>query len=140
MNLSSSIELRPHHCGISVADLEATIAWYGEMLGFSLEKRVAVDGLPAKIAFIKNGGFRLELFEIPGARPLPEERRYPNQDLMTHGTKHMAYQVPDTRGLVEELKRKGVDVAMEAQIIDNTVMAFIRDNTGNLIELFQPLQ
>lgn len=140
MNKTDDLRLRPHHCGISVADLEASIDWYSRMLGFALEKRVEVKGLPAKIAFIKSGDFMIELFEIPGAAPLPEDRKHPNRDIMTHGTKHLAYQVNDTKQLVEFLKTQGVEVALDVQIIDNTVMAFIRDNTGNLIELIQPLE
>lgn len=139
MNKTDDLTLRPHHCGISVADLEASIDWYSRMLGFALEKRVEVEGLPAKIAFIKNGDFMIELFEIPGAAPLPEDRKHPNRDIMTQGTKHLAYQVNDTKQLVEFLKSQGVEVALDVQIIDNTAMAFIRDNTGNLIELIQPL-
>lgn len=139
MDNADKLGLRPHHCGISVADIEASIDWYSRMLGFTLEKRVKVEGVPAKIAFIKNGDFMIELFEIPDAAPLPEDRKHPNRDILTHGTKHMAYQVSDTKQLVEDLKSRGVQVALDVQIIDNTVMAFIRDNTGNLIELIQPL-
>lgn len=139
MENADKLELHPHHCGISVADIEASIDWYCRMLGFTLEKRVKVEGVPAKIAFIKNGDFMIELFEIPDAAPLPEDRKHPNRDILTHGTKHMAYQVNDTKQLVEDLKSRGVEVALDVQIIDNTIMAFIRDNTGNLIELIQPL-
>jgi len=42
--------LMPHHCGISVPDLEASIAWYRDMLGFFVEKRLTLDVVPAKIA------------------------------------------------------------------------------------------
>ena len=35
-------QVRPHHVGISVADLEASVAWYEEFLGFSLEAVVPV--------------------------------------------------------------------------------------------------
>ena len=131
--------LAPHHCGISVADLETSIAWYNEMLGFTLEKRVDVQGLPAKIAFLKNENFRIELFEMPGAASLPDDRKYPDRDLMTHGTKHMAYQVADINPLIEALKAKGVEVVIDVNELDNSLMSFIRDNDGNLIELIQLL-
>ena len=35
-----AFQLIPHHCGISVPDLDASIAWYRDMLGFSVEKRL----------------------------------------------------------------------------------------------------
>ena len=31
-----SFELKPHHLGISVPDLETSISWYHDMLGFSV--------------------------------------------------------------------------------------------------------
>ncbi len=42
-----TFQLIPHHCGISVPDLEASVAWYRDMLGFSVVKRLTlklVDG------------------------------------------------------------------------------------------------
>ena len=131
--------LAPHHCGISVVDLETSIAWYNEMLGFTLEKRIDVEGLPAKIAFLKNENFRIELFQMPDAAPLPEDRKYPDRDLMTHGTKHMAYQVADINSLIEKLKAKGVEVVIDVNELDNSLMSFIRDHDGNLVELIQLL-
>ncbi|WP_334184614.1 VOC family protein [Novosphingobium sp.] len=74
-----------HHGGVSVPDLEAAIAWYGEMLGFALEHRFFIEKANAKAAFVKNGSLRFELFEVVGAAPLPDERRFPPSDLRTHG-------------------------------------------------------
>jgi len=31
--MSDDLEFWHHHCGVSVADLEASIAWYGDVLG-----------------------------------------------------------------------------------------------------------
>jgi methylmalonyl-CoA/ethylmalonyl-CoA epimerase len=38
---------------------------------------------------------------------------------------------------METLKSKGVDVAMDVFPMEGDLVAFIRDNTGNLIELIQ---
>ena len=62
-----TFQLIPHHCGISVPDLEASITWYRDMLGFSVVKRLTLDVLPAKIAFMKHGDFYIELFQTEGA-------------------------------------------------------------------------
>ena len=137
MPTAEQFTIKPHHCGISIPDLEASIEWYRDMLGFSLESRVTIEAANAEIAFIKRGGFRIELFEVSGATPLPDCRREPNQDLATHGTKHIALEVSDLTGLMAYLKRQGVDVAIDVQPVENTIMAFIRDNSGILIELIQ---
>jgi len=131
-------ELKVDHCGISVPDLEASIAWYHDILGFSVEQRFAIDAVPFKAAFLRRGDFRIELFEVTGASPLPEERRYPNEDLRRHGTKHIAFAVQDVRAVFAELKRRGVDIAMDVFVVEGIGPGgFIRDNAGNLIELLE---
>lgn len=130
------IELRAHHLGLSVPDLEASIGWYESVLGFRLEHRMTVDSIPARIAFLKRDDFRIELFEVEGAASLPDDRRIPNLDLRTHGTKHLAFAVEDVDALVQELSARGADVAMHIRVHGKPT-AFIRDNAGNLLEFVQ---
>lgn len=125
-----------NHCAISVADLEETIRWYGDIFGFTLVKRSEIPGTGIRVAHLQGKGFLLEVFEAPGAAPLPEDRKVPNKDLMTHGNKHVSFGVPDGRKAKEELEALGVEVAMVAEV-DGTYGVFIRDNTGNLIEIFE---
>jgi methylmalonyl-CoA/ethylmalonyl-CoA epimerase len=133
---SVSFKIIPHHVGLSVPDLEASIKWYQEKLGFSVEKQLVIEQIPARVAFLVNGKFRLELFEVAGAASLPEERRFPDKDLKTHGTKHLSLGVKDVKKAMDILKYRGVHVAMESAV-EGKPMAFIRDNCGNLIEINQ---
>ena len=129
--------LKPEHVGISVADLEASVVWYREMLGFSVDKVVDVPDDIGRVALMSHGDFRLELFEIPGAAPLPDDRRYPDRDLRTQGVKHIAYAVPDVATLVADLKSRGVEIAWDVVVHDGFTVAFVRDNSGNLVELIE---
>lgn len=56
--------------------------------------------------------------------------------MKTHGTKHLAFAVPDVDAFVADLKAKGADIAMHTRI-HGEPMAFIRDNAGTLIEVVQ---
>jgi methylmalonyl-CoA/ethylmalonyl-CoA epimerase len=136
-NKCSEPVIKPLHQGISVHDIEASIAWYQKMFGFKLVSDNFVPQLPARIAFLELGDFSIELFEVEGAAQLPEDRRTPNLDIRTHGTKHVAYAVKDLRSLMVDLKAKGAEVAMDVFPMEGDLVAFIRDNTGNLIELIQ---
>lgn len=129
--------LRPHHLGISVPDLEDAVAWYGRMLGFEVERRLDIDKIPARIAFLRRQDFRLEIFEVMGASPLSPERRIPNLDLKTHGTKHLCFEVPDVPAAVSAVRLQGADIALEL-VVNGNPTAFVRDCAGNLIELLEP--
>lgn len=131
--------LRPHHFGISVPNLDEALSWYERMLGFSVEQRLFIDKIPAHIAFIKRGDFRIEIFQVEGAAGLPPDRRMPNLDLKTHGNKHMCFEVPDVPAAMAALRAAGADIAMEVTI-DGNPTAFVRDCAGNLLEFLQPFE
>jgi methylmalonyl-CoA/ethylmalonyl-CoA epimerase len=125
-----------HHSAISVPDLEESIRWYEEKFGFSVIDRSVIPGLNVKVSHMQGVGFVLEIFEAEGAAPLPEDRRHPNRDLLTHGHKHFSVGVKDARKAAEELEAMGVEIVMVAEV-DGTYGVFVRDNSGNLIEVFQ---
>jgi methylmalonyl-CoA/ethylmalonyl-CoA epimerase len=131
------LSIKPLHVGVSVPDIDASITWYSEVLGFTLEFQTYLAHIKSKIAFLRHGDFSVELFEIEGAAPLPEERRTPNLDIRTHGTKHVAFGVKDIRKFVEVIKARNADIAMDVFPQGNDLVAFIRDNAGNVIELIQ---
>ncbi|MBN4075896.1 MAG: glyoxalase [SAR86 cluster bacterium] len=131
------LQFKPHHFGISVNNLEESIAWYCEVLGFEVAKRFAVETVPFKAAFVTREGFNVEIFEVEGAGSLPAGRRVPNEDLKTQGNKHMAFQVDDIKALFTHFKEIDVDIAWDVFPMGDEFGGFIRDNTGNLIEFVQ---
>ena len=124
------------HVGISVGDMEESLAWYKKNLDFELVKDDYVPPLGARICFIRNGDFEIELFRSDSPKPIPEDRLVPNTDLQTIGTKHVAFEVPDMKALKEKFLANGVDIAHEVMMEGNNVM-FVRDNSGVLIEFIQ---
>jgi len=131
-------EISPHHFGLSVPNLEESVAWYRKMLGFEVVTRMKEDAANKMlIALMRRGNFYLELFQVEGAQPMPDYRRDPNTDLRVHGLKQIAFQVSDVHAAVKELKEKGVEIAMGPIESPGVVFAFIRDNSGILIELIQ---
>ena len=125
-----------NHVAISVADFEESIAWYERVFGFTVIDRSEIPGTGIKVSHMQGAGFLLEIFCAPGADPLPRERRIPNEDLLTQGNKHFSFGVPDAHKAKDEMEAMGVDIAFVAEV-DGTYGVFIRDNTGNLIEIFE---
>jgi methylmalonyl-CoA/ethylmalonyl-CoA epimerase len=85
-----AIDIRFHHVAFSVPDLEASIRWYREALGFEVEWRLHVASVPADVAMLRRGVMRVELFQPEHGAPLPAGRSNVQEDLRTHGTKHLA--------------------------------------------------
>jgi catechol 2,3-dioxygenase-like lactoylglutathione lyase family enzyme len=128
--------LTHHHYGVSVRDLEASVAWYERVLGFAVERRFALPLPGSRAAMLRLDDLRVELFEIPGSQPLPPERRDPHGDLAVIGNKHPAYRVADLAALLDHFHRAQVDVAFTVPA--NLGRAcFVRDPDGNLIEFVE---
>jgi methylmalonyl-CoA/ethylmalonyl-CoA epimerase len=130
------IELRFHHGGVSVPDLEASIRWYREVLGFEVEHRFEIPKARAKVAMLRRGALRMELFEVEDGKPLPEDRRIPDRDLQTHGNKHVCFGVQSVDAAEQELRAKGVDIVFVGRVMQPPNI-FMRDNSGNLIEFIE---
>ncbi|WP_419024540.1 VOC family protein [Emergencia sp.] len=127
---------RALHTGISVLNMDEALVWYKENLDFDLVDDDYVEPLHARICFIKNGNYQIELFQYDHPKPLPAERRMPNDDLQTVGTKHVAFEVDNIAEMKDRLQKNHVEIAHEVMMEGNNVM-FIRDNSGVLIELIQ---
>lgn len=132
----SSLTFGFHHGGVSVPDLEESIDWYKSVLGFEVERRFPIPAIPAEVAIIRNGDLRMELFEVPGASALPEERREPDSDNRTHGNKHVAFTIGDVDAFSKELKNRNADIVWVKKF-PHGANIFIRDNSGNLIEFVE---
>ena len=131
-----SFEISPDHVGISVPNAEESAAWYHRMLGFDVDFRMKqANGMT--VVHIKRGNFNIELFQIDGAKPLPDYRRDPSTDLRVNGLAHFAFRVSDVPAVIKELKAKGAEIAMGPVDTPGVVFVFIRDNSGNCFELIQ---
>ena len=128
--------LKPLHVGISVSNMEASVEWYRKNLGFEKKQDDYAPPLKARVCFIEKDGFELELFQYDDPKPIPEERKTPNTDLQTIGTKHVAFLTDDMQALKKGFVENGVDIAHEVTLEGNAVM-FVRDPDGVLIEFIQ---
>lgn len=141
MGYNMKEKLRPHHVGISVGDLKESIAWYQQHLGFELESEYDLPEIKTKIAFVERGDFRIELFEHYETNILADHRKHPLTDMQQQGTLHICFQMENgLEDLFARFKEEGVDVVMGPMPSppNDAIMGFIRDNTGNLIEIIQP--
>ena len=64
------------HVGISVSDMERSLKWYKEVMGFEqVMKDNYIPPLGARIVFIRGwGGFEIELFQYDEPKAIPADR------------------------------------------------------------------
>lgn len=120
---------------VSVADLEASAQWYSEKLGLEVVLDVPASGGTA-VRVLEGGGLIVELARHDDAVPSGCAATDP---ALCHGVFKAGVLVKDLDKTLEKLAARGVPVAFgpfPAQS-NQRANAIIRDNAGNLIQLFE---
>lgn len=122
---------RIDHVEIIPSDFEKTIAFYSEVLGFSMEERQSIDKPPMiEIAFLRLGDTVIEMISVKDPHPVSEEA-------YQVGYKRLALEVDDMDGAVNYLKTKGVAMTWGPVNLGKSVRAEFEDPDGLSIELRQ---
>jgi catechol 2,3-dioxygenase-like lactoylglutathione lyase family enzyme len=112
-----------HHVAINVHDLDASLAFYVDKLGFSALPR---PDFGFRGAWLQAGPNQIHLMEYP--------------DASINGVQHLALRVDDLDVAVADLEAAGVHVRRSRYYPGAGHQAFIEDPSGNRIELNQPDQ
>lgn len=140
--------LRLSHVGICVSDLERSIRFYRDLLGFKRVSELEISGEPTTTllqlddvdlhaVYLERDGTRIELlhYRRPGATGDGSPRAM-NQ----LGLTHLSFRVDQLSALLQTLKTAGVCV-LERSKIDipafDAAAVFVTDPDGTLIELVQ---
>lgn len=123
---------------ISVADLDAQVAWYTQTLGFEIGSQGSVPGRSIRYALLRQGATLIELLQIPEARPRSVAARDAGDASRIHGFFKAGMVVDDVAGLYQRLKAQGVAFAFElGQPAGGPYRAFgLNDPEGNLLQFF----
>ena len=135
------------HVGLSVSDLDRSIAFYRDVIGFTvlrvidsppamrLGEVVGLPGASARIAHMGTGKAMLELFEYrdPRGRPIPVDRTQAD-----NGFIHVGITSTDTRADWERLRKAGVSfISAPVEYRPGVWIAYFRGPDGEVCELRQ---
>ena len=122
---------RIDHVEIIPSAFDTTLAFYTDVLGFTIKTRRKIDRDPFnEIVFIELGDTVVELISI--REPAPKSAAQ-----WEVGYTSMAIEVEDMDKAIEYLKTKGVEIALEPKAIGTSKRAEIKDPDGLTIELRQ---
>ena len=121
---------------LSVADLAASTRWYEEQLGLRVVMRVPVQN-GAAVTVLEGGGLTVELLQLEAARPRAGAPADGAQ--LTHGIFKAGFVVDGLAATVDRLRAQGVEILYGPfpATAEQRANVVIRDNAGNLIQLFE---
>jgi len=135
----SPLEAQPYFVALSVADAEASAAWYERVFGFRTERSMDLAERGVRIRLLRGPAGLLELVEDREARALadlepPIERRF-----RLHGVFKVGFQVTDLDATVDRLEALGVE--LRGQVFtesDGSMRSLqVEDPDGNVLQLFE---
>src|SRR4051794_18276643 len=137
------------HTGITVSDLERSLAFWRDVLGFELSHRAhqkgelseqitGVQGAEILIAVVKAPGHKIELLEYRA----PADRKRVDARPCDVGSAHIALVVDNLDPLLETIAASGWKAAGEPQTLTigpnaGKRVIYVRDPDGTTIELMQ---
>ena len=126
---------RIDHVEIVTDQLDRTVQFYTEMLGFTAKARDRIErsglGVPIDLVYLDLGGTVVELITFEGAAFDPAPR---NEHL---GCRMIALEVDDMQKTTNYLRTKGVDIVWGPRVRETYSRAEICDPNGFHIELRQ---
>ncbi|MGQ9781446.1 MAG: VOC family protein [Nitrososphaeria archaeon] len=120
------------HTSLYVKDMDAAVKFYTEILGMKLirrRKETPQDNAERAFLASDDGPYRIELTQPKTSRPNTEK------------LDHIAFDVENLDGVLEELRQKGVTIVRgPTKVLTAPIrIAFIKDNDGIMIELIEHL-
>lgn len=145
---------RIHHHKIFVGDMERSIPFYRDLLGFELLQDVERANLPSydRIMGFENVRVRVAMLKVPGQDDLlallefasPQKQHRQEQSIAWVGSQALALVVDDAQAEYERLSAKGarfqcppVDIERDGKVVARA--CYIYDPDGLAHELYQPM-
>jgi len=133
---TSPVDFSIDHTAISVSNLEVSVRFYSEILGFSCDRIIDIPDGNGKIALLKKSDFTIEMFQFTDTVPLVDNGGKLIDDLKKIGVKHIALRVNDIWVATDYLREHGVEfISQPVKGARGFYRCFIKDPDGMPLEL-----
>jgi catechol 2,3-dioxygenase-like lactoylglutathione lyase family enzyme len=142
--------IAPDHTGITVSNLERSLAFWCDVLGFELSHTAHQEGeLAQEITGVEGGEIKLAVLKTPGGHKIelleylaPADRKRANLRPCDVGSVHVALLVHDLDAVLERIAAAGWEAAGKPQILQSGPNAgkrvvYVRDPDGTTIEFME---
>jgi len=132
------------HACVRVEDFDRAVAWYGEKLGFSIEKRWRAEQLPdVEMAYLSGpSGARIEIIGGGDSCGAPGGGNFMEQ-FAIRGWNHVCFHSDDVDATVADLASRGVPAVLPPTDFPEAPdkrIAIVQDLDGNFVEFIGPLR
>ena len=138
------------HTGITVENLERSLAFWRDMLGFELSHTAHQTGEPAKeITGVGGAEIKLAVLKTPGGHKIelleylaPPDRKHADVRPCDVGHVHVALLVDDLDAVLDKIAASGWKASGKPQILKTGPNAgkrvvYVRDSDGTTIEFME---
>ncbi len=128
------------HIGIMTNDLQQSVEFYTDVLGFSVSRKIEMAEAGLSAVFVEKDGSTIELMKYQG-KNVPNRSK--GAELKIGGSSipindHISFSVDDIESTVTEFKEKGVKFDLEPMLLEGGMkIASFKDPNGVLIELIE---
>jgi len=144
--------LAADHTGITVSNLERSLAFWRDVLGFELSHRVDQTGeLAAEITGVPDAEISLAVLKAPGGHKIellqyiapPDRKQHVDLRPCDVGSVHVALTVDNLDAVLEKIVASGWKAGRKPQTLTTGPNAgkrviYVRDPDGTTIEFMQP--
>lgn len=126
------------HIGIMTDDLQRSVEFYTDVLGFSISMNMEMEDAGLSVIFVEKDGSKIELMKYKNVpkRPAGVELKIGGYSIPLND--HITFSVDDIEATVADLKKKGVVFSLEPlQLEGGMKLASFKDPAGVLIELVE---
>jgi lactoylglutathione lyase len=123
------------HASIRTSNIERSIDFYSRFFGLKILRRMEIKQNNAEIAFLqdsKGEGCTLELTF------LHDQKKFSQPEYEERLFDHLGFEVTDINKTVAALRKENITITDEPfKLNSNTIIAFVEDPDGTLIELIE---